>query len=63
MVASKTGHARLSDEIADVMIFALLFCHASGIDPARAIRIKLEKNAEKYPVEKAKGSAEKYTNL
>ena len=63
LVASKPGHAVLSDEVADVLIFALLFCQAAGIDPARAIQIKLEKNAEKYPVDKAKGSATKYTAL
>ena len=63
LVASKPGHAHLSDEIADVLIFALLFCDAAGIDPTAAIQIKLEKNAEKYPVDKAKGSATKYTAL
>ena len=60
---SKPGHGKLSDEIADVLIFALLFCEAAGIDPEAAIRRKLEKNAEKYPADKAKGSAKKYTDL
>ena len=63
LVASKPGHGQLSDEIADVLIFALLFCDAAGIDPTAAIRIKLEKNAAKYPVDKARGSAMKYTDL
>ena len=63
LVASKTGHGKLSDEIADVLIYALLFCEAAGIDPEAAIRIKLQKNGEKYPVEKSKGSAKKYTDL
>jgi len=51
---------RLSHEIADVLIYALLLSHATGIDPTDAIREKLIHNAEKYPVEKSKGNATKY---
>ena len=46
LAASAAGHGSLSDEIADVMIFALLFCHSAGIDPGEAIQRKLAKNAE-----------------
>jgi NTP pyrophosphatase (non-canonical NTP hydrolase) len=60
LMASKPGHGKLSDEIADVLIYALLFCESASIDPEAAIRIKLKKNAEKYPVDRAKGSAAKY---
>lgn len=63
LVTSKDHHGRLSDEAADVLIYALLFCEASGIDPTAAIRFKLKKNAEKYPVELAKGKADKYDRL
>ena len=63
LLASQQGHGRVSDEIADVLIFSLLFCEAAGIDPAASIRIKLKKNAEKYPVGRSKGSAKKYTEL
>ena len=63
LVSSKPGHGKLSDEIADVLIYALSFCAAAGIDPEAAIRVKLEKNTEKYPVDKSKGSAKKYTDL
>ena len=63
LVASKSGHGQLSDEIADVLIYSLLFCDAAGVDPASAIRKKLKKNAEKYPVKQSKGSAKKYTEL
>ena len=63
LVSSKNGHVTLSDEIADVLIYALLFCDAAGIDPDAAVRIKLKKNAEKYPVDLAKGSAKKYTEF
>ena len=48
-------------ELADVMIFALLFAQATGIDPTEAVREKLVHNAAKYPVEKSRGNAKKYT--
>ena len=63
LLGTDDGHERVSDEIADVLIYALLFCEAAGVDPAAAIRIKLAKNAEKYPVELARGTAAKYDNL
>src|SRR5690606_21341637 len=55
--------AEMRREIADVLIYSLLFCHAAGIDPLSAIRAKLEENAAKYPVELARGKATKYTEL
>ena len=36
-------------------------CHAFGFDPSEVILEKLALNGKKYPVEKAKGSAKKYT--
>ena len=63
LIAAQTGKGQLSDAIADVRVSCLLFCESAGIDPEAAIRIKLKKNAEKYPVEAAKGNATKYNNL
>lgn len=60
---SDRGHGAVSDEIADVVIYALLFAHAAGIDLEAAVRRKLAKNREKYPVAQARGSARKYTEL
>lgn len=54
---------RISDEIADVLIFALLFCQKAGIDPERAIEEKLETNRQRCPVNKARGRSAKYTEL
>jgi NTP pyrophosphatase (non-canonical NTP hydrolase) len=56
-------HQKVSDEIADVLIFALLFADAAGVDAASSIRNKLLKNEIKYPVERARGSALKYTEF
>lgn len=50
-------------ELADVVIYAILFAESTGIDISEAIREKLEENERKYPVSKAKGSARKYTEL
>ena len=53
----------LSDELADVLGWVLLIAHDQGIDLAAAAEAKLRKNEAKYPVEKAKGRAEKYRDL
>lgn len=53
----------LRDECADVLLYLLLIADVAGIDLAAAARKKLEKNAAKYPVDKAYGSRAKYTEL
>ena len=53
----------IEEEIADVVIYALEFANICGIDLATAIEAKMAANAKKYPVEKAKGRSEKYTDL
>ncbi len=63
LIQSSAGHEDLSDEVADVLIYALLLCDAANIDPSAAVRIKLEKNATKYPVELSRGKAVKYDKL
>jgi dCTP diphosphatase len=52
---------RVQEELGDVLIYALNMCHVFGFDPAEVILKKLELNEKKYPVEKARGSAKKYT--
>ncbi len=56
-------HEALRDECADVLLYLLLIADKAGIDLEIAARRKLEKNAAKYPVEKAYGSSRKYTRL
>ena len=50
-------------EIADVVILALAFAEATGIDLGAAILEKLRINEDKYPADQVRGSAVKYTNL
>lgn len=54
---------RLAEECADVFLYLLLICERADIDLTEAAVSKLELNARKYPVEKAKGNAKKYTEL
>ena len=62
--AASPEHAEdVADELADVMMFAIELASVCNIDIATAINSKLQKNAERYPIEKAKGSCEKYDRL
>lgn len=53
----------IEQELADIVIYALQFANQTGIDVAAAIAAKMEINARKYPVEKARGRSDKYTDL
>lgn len=55
--------ADIERELADVLIYALLLAHDTGIDPAAAVDAKLRENSSKYPAERARGSRAKYTEL
>ncbi len=55
--------ARVADEIGDVLNYLVRLSTKLGIDPISAAHQKLEKNALKYPIEKSKGNAKKYTEL
>lgn len=54
---------RAEEETADVLLYALLLADKLGFDPIAAAREKLVANAAKYPIEKARGSSAKYTEL
>jgi len=55
--------AKLKEELADVLMYALLLADKHDLDIAAIIEEKIRKNGEKYPVDKAKGSAKKYNEL
>ena len=55
--------SRLREEIGDVQIYLARLADQLGISPLEAAKEKLEKNQKKYPVDKAKGSAKKYTEF
>lgn len=53
----------VEEELADVINYALLIASKYDLDVRQIVLDKLARNAEKYPVEKAKGKADKYTDL
>jgi dCTP diphosphatase len=55
--------SKIADELADVVIYALEFANITGLDVSAAIEAKMAANAKKYPVEKARGRSDKYTEL
>lgn len=54
---------RLSEEVSDLIIYLLRLSSVLKIDVSASVTAKLAANAEKYPVDKARGSAKKYTEL
>jgi len=53
----------MSEDIADIFIYLTYLCHQFRIDLLEATLKKIEKNGEKSPVEKSKGSNRKYDEL
>jgi len=62
--AAELGPERLAEvreEMADVLLYLVMLADKLDVDLVAAARDKLAQNALKYPVEKARGSAKKYT--
>jgi len=57
----ETHKDELSDEMADVLNYLLILANETGIDLMVALEKKIEKNEKRYPEDRAKGSAKKYT--
>lgn len=62
-VRSDPMQQRLREECADVLLYLLLVAERAGIDLQAAAAEKIALNAQKYPVEKARGTAAKYNEL
>jgi len=54
---------KVKEELADVFNYAIQLADKYNLDVKQIVLDKLKKNAEKYPVEKAYGSAKKYNEL
>lgn len=54
---------KIKEELADVFTYALLLADKCNLDIKEIVLEKQKRNAEKYPVDKAKGVATKYTEL
>lgn len=59
----EADHARVADELADVMTYCLLLADRLQVDPTVIIREKLRRTREKYPVERSRSRSTKYDRL
>lgn len=55
--------AAVKEELADVLLYLVRLADQLDVDLAEAARAKILRNAAKYPIDKSKGSARKYTEL
>lgn len=54
---------KIDEELADVFYWLIMLSNHYNIDLVEALNKKMDQNEEKYPVEKAKGKSDKYTEL
>ena len=60
---SEVNVEKVKEELADIFNYAILFADKYDLDIKQIVLDKLRRNAEKYPVDKAYGSAKKYNEL
>ena len=63
LITEPSDKVKIEDELADVLFFLLRFAQRFNIDLADALTAKLAKNEHRYPVDKARGKKDKYTEL
>lgn len=61
--AEEADKEKVKEELADVFSFAFLLAEKYGLDVKEIVLDKIEKNGQKYTVEKSKGTAKKYNEL
>ena len=61
--ASEVNVEKVKEELADVFNYAILLADKFNLDVKQIVLDKLQKNAEKYPADKAYGNAKKYNEL
>lgn len=57
------AHRKVCNELADVIMYSLDMADAVNADISDIVKKKLEQNEKKYPIDKAKGNAMKYSEL
>lgn len=53
----------VKEELADVIVYSQNLLDKLGLDTDEIVNMKMSQNEAKYPVEKAKGKSDKYTEL
>ncbi|MFZ4401420.1 MAG: nucleotide pyrophosphohydrolase [Bacteroidales bacterium] len=61
--SDEANKEKVKEELADVFAYAFMLAEKYKFDVKEIILEKIKKNAEKYPVDKAKGTAKKYDEL
>ena len=57
------ARAAVAEEMADVLLYLVRLADKLDVDLGAAARAKIARNAEKYPVDRSRGSSRKYTEL
>ncbi|MBU0489277.1 MAG: nucleotide pyrophosphohydrolase [Bacteroidetes bacterium] len=60
---SEVPAERVKEELADVLAYAIMLAKKYNFDIKEIVLEKIKRNAEKYPIEKSKGSALKYNQI
>ena len=63
MLINSEKRQEISEELSDILYFVLRLAQKYNIDIAKEFEKKMQKNEEKYPVDKAKGSNKNYGEL
>ena len=63
LVADPQGQRQVSWEMADILILLISLADVLGTDLVKAAQEKLQENERRYPVERARGTAQKYSDL
>jgi NTP pyrophosphatase (non-canonical NTP hydrolase) len=61
--ADDANQDKVKEELADILAFSFLMANKYGFDVKQIVLDKIKQNGEKYPVNKAKGTAKKYNEL
>ena len=61
--ADEADPEKVREELADVLNYSFLIAEKYGLDIKEIMLEKIKSNAQKYPSDKAKGTAEKYSDL
>jgi NTP pyrophosphatase (non-canonical NTP hydrolase) len=61
--ADDANQDKVKEELADILAFSFLLANKYGFDVKQIVLDKIKKNGEKYPIDKAKGTAKKYDEL
>lgn len=61
--AEEAKTEKVKEELADVFAYAFLLADKYDFDVKQIVLDKIKSNGEKYPIDKAKGTAKKYNEL